>query len=66
MHHTSTLLRPLAGPQGDELIVAAAKRTAALKPAHQYVPWVLVNDIPLGDAAGSLSTVICAAYDGKR
>ena len=56
----------LAGAHGDELIISAAKRTAALRPAHQYVPWVLVNDVPLGDAASSLSTIICAAYDGKR
>ncbi len=59
-HHCAT------GPHGDELIIAAAKRTAALEPPHQYVPWVVVNGIPLGDAAAELAAIVCAAYDGRR
>ncbi|KAK9855791.1 hypothetical protein WJX84_003604 [Apatococcus fuscideae] len=54
------------GPHGDELVVSAAKKTAALIPAHQYVPWVLVNGIPMGSSADSLPAIVCAAYTGKR
>lgn len=40
---------PCAGQLGDSLQRLAAQRTASLKPAHQYVPWVVVNGIPLLD-----------------
>lgn len=36
-----------AGQLGDSLQRLAAQRTASLKPAHKWVPWVVVNGIPL-------------------
>ena len=31
------------GPQGTKLIAANKAKTDALNPAHQYVPWILIN-----------------------
>jgi interferon gamma-inducible protein 30 len=50
-----------AGDQGDSLEAEAAEQTANLKPAHRYVPWVVVNGIPLGEDYANLAKVICAA-----
>ncbi len=55
-----------AGAKGEELQRAAMKKTAALRPTHQYVPWVVVNGIPLTDSYQSLATFICAAYQGPK
>lgn len=48
------------------LDVEAEAATAALHPAHTYVPWVTVNGIPLGAAYVYLKTIVCAAYTGER
>ncbi|EIE23002.1 GILT-domain-containing protein, partial [Coccomyxa subellipsoidea C-169] len=50
------------GKLGAELERAAAAAT----PLHQYVPWILVDDVPLGADCGNLATYICAAYTGKK
>lgn len=55
-----------SGPLGDMLDVEAEAATAALHPAHTYVPWVTVNGIPLGAAYVYLKTIVCAAYTGER
>lgn len=34
--------------------------------ARRYVPWVLVNDVPLFDSFDKLQLVVCAAYTGER
>lgn len=44
------------GQLGDSLQRLAAQRTASLKPAHQWVPWVVVNGIPLLDDDENVST----------
>jgi interferon gamma-inducible protein 30 len=54
------------GPQGDALERAAAEETAALCPPHRWVPWVVVNGIPLGEDLDSLWRYICVAYTGQR
>ena len=50
-----------AGSLGDELEAAAANKTAQLDPAHQYVPWVTVNSIPLRENYANVRQFICAA-----
>ena len=37
------------------------KQTQALRPPHAYVPWVVVNGIPLRDDNINLATYLCAA-----
>lgn len=49
------------GTQGTELQEAAAKETAALCPPHQFVPWVVVEDVPLEDTFEQLRTYVCVA-----
>eukprot|EP00884_Botryococcus_braunii_P007188 jgi/Botrbrau1/16470/Bobra.0142s0064.1 len=54
------------GSQGDQLEVAAADATFKLIPKHSFVPWILVNGIPLGADCGNVKAYICAAYRGPR
>lgn len=54
------------GARGDELDAAAAKETAALRPPHQWVPWVTVNNITLGEDLDALWRYVCVAYTGER
>lgn len=55
-----------AGERGIELEEAARARTAALRPPHKYVPWVVVNGIPLYDDFDSVARYVCAAFAGSR
>ncbi|CAL8465514.1 g5050 [Coccomyxa elongata] len=50
------------GGQGKELEKAAEAAT----PEHPYVPWVLVDGVPLGADCGNLATYICTAYKGEK
>lgn len=50
------------GAKGKELFEKMGKKTQALRPPHQYVPWVTVNDVPLEGDYGNLKTFVCAAY----
>lgn len=54
------------GDQGLELEAQAKERTDSLQPAHTYVPWVVVNGVPLGADYAALQSIICVAYTGKR
>lgn len=56
----------LTGQLGDSLQRLAAQRTASLKPAHQWVPWVVVNGIPLLDDDENVSDVPCRAIQSGR
>ena len=53
------------GAEGDALIDANYKRTAALNPPHAGVPWVVVNDVPVDDR-DQLLAAICEAYVGTK
>lgn len=53
-----TLLETCAkGHQGDLLEEAAGKATARLVPPHSFVPWVVVNGIPLGADCGNIKVL---------
>jgi len=58
------------GPQGDQLQKAAADRTDAITPdKHQFVPWIMVNDVSLQRAQiyqGVLLGALCDWYRGKE
>lgn len=49
------------GAEGDELELEAAKETGALKPKHTFVPWVVVNGVPLGGAFEDLERYVCSS-----
>lgn len=53
------------GELGNALQRLAAQRTDSLKPAHRWVPWVVVNGVPLLDDNENLQTFICVAYTGR-
>ncbi|KAK9810461.1 hypothetical protein WJX72_011078 [[Myrmecia] bisecta] len=63
---SSLQLDQTKGSLGDQLEQDAAAATNKLKPAHKYVPWVVVNGIPLGGAMEALPIIVCAAYTGER
>ena len=51
---------------GDDLLKALGDKTDKLVPAHQWVPWVTVNGVPLWEDNDNLWQYVCAAYDGER
>ena len=51
-------------PEGEALLRASIQQTAALVPAYEYAPWVLVNGVALRDDAYSLKKYICEQYTG--
>ena len=60
----------VSGPQGNELEHKMALKTDALKPQHQYVPWVTINGkhttkIQL-EAEDNLLELVCEFYTGKK
>jgi interferon gamma-inducible protein 30 len=61
MHASIT---PNPGSLGGYLTRRAIERTRSLVPAQKWVPWVLVNGVPLFEDGKNLSTFICAAYNG--
>ncbi len=50
-----------AGSLGTQLQEDAAKETASLNPPHQFVPWVVVQGVPLGDTFEQLKTYVCVS-----
>lgn len=54
------------GEQGAELEHEAEAETASLTPPHRYVPWVVVNGIPLGQDNAQLWRYVCVAHAGNR
>ncbi|KAI4353053.1 hypothetical protein L6164_002031 [Bauhinia variegata] len=50
---------------GNQLILKNANETAGLKPPHEYVPWVTVNNKPLYEKIDTLISEICNAYKGQ-
>lgn len=60
------LLACADGALGRALARMAADRTAALAPRHEYVPWFVVNGVPLRSAADNLLAFVCVALDPGR
>lgn len=58
------------GSQGNALVHKSAVKTSALQPAHQYVPWIVVNgehtDEMQQDAQQDLLKFVCSTYTGKK
>lgn len=54
------------GRLGEQLQMELKAKTDALVPAHEWVPWLTVNGVPLWDDNDNLQQYICAAYGGPR
>ncbi|KAL2899290.1 Gamma-interferon-responsive lysosomal thiol protein [Bienertia sinuspersici] len=52
------------GEEGKKLELKYAALTSALKPPHEYVPWVVVDGKPLYENYEEFITYICKAYKG--
>ncbi|RMZ53025.1 hypothetical protein APUTEX25_001144, partial [Auxenochlorella protothecoides] len=57
----SALIECARGDRARRLAAAAREATAALRPRHEGVPWVLVNGVALGDHAELVRSYVCAA-----
>ncbi|KAG7321536.1 hypothetical protein KOW79_014394 [Hemibagrus wyckioides] len=57
------------GNEGNQLMHENAKKTAALQPPHQYVPWVTINGEHTEElqqkAMNSLFLLVCSLYKGE-
>ncbi|XP_038819341.1 gamma-interferon-inducible lysosomal thiol reductase-like [Salvelinus namaycush] len=58
------------GDQGNQLMHQNAVKTGALKPTHNYVPWIVINGEHTEElqdkAMSSLFTLICSMYKGSK
>ncbi|KAK8613298.1 hypothetical protein V6N13_101063 [Hibiscus sabdariffa] len=49
---------------GIKFLLQHGNETANLKPPHEYVPWVVVNNEPLTDDYENFVKSVCDAYQG--
>ncbi|XP_078459671.1 gamma-interferon-inducible lysosomal thiol reductase-like [Lampetra fluviatilis] len=58
-----------SGPLGNKLMHKNAQRTDALRPEHQYVPWIVFNgehtETLQNKAESALLALVCGAYKGQ-
>lgn len=63
-----TVMSCANGDEGNQLMHQNALKTKALKPPHQYVPWVTINgehtDELQTQASNSLYNLVCSMYKG--
>ncbi|XP_020597853.1 gamma-interferon-inducible lysosomal thiol reductase-like isoform X2 [Phalaenopsis equestris] len=50
---------------GQEVELQFAAQTNALQPPHRYVPWIIVDGLPLYDDYDNFEKYICKAYRGE-
>ena len=65
----ATLNTCWTGPEGKALDIAAAYKTAALKPAHTYVPWVTLaapGTFCTENGCDTFIAEVCKAYTGTK
>jgi interferon, gamma-inducible protein 30 len=60
---SAALISCAEGSLGRALSHMAAQRTAALVPKHEYVPWFVLNGVPLRGAADNLLAFLCVSLD---
>uniref|UniRef100_A0A8C8HM37 Gamma-interferon-inducible lysosomal thiol reductase n=1 Tax=Oncorhynchus tshawytscha TaxID=74940 RepID=A0A8C8HM37_ONCTS len=65
-----SIMTCVKGDQGNQLMHQNAVKTGALKPAHDYVPWIVINGEHTDDlqkkATSSLFTLICSMWKGPK
>ncbi|XP_010892566.1 gamma-interferon-inducible lysosomal thiol reductase [Esox lucius] len=65
-----SIMACVKGAQGNELMHQNAVKTGSLKPAHEYVPWVVIDGVHTDElqdkAMASLFTLVCSMYKGPK
>ncbi|XP_067309864.1 gamma-interferon-inducible lysosomal thiol reductase [Pseudorasbora parva] len=65
-----SVMKCVKGDQGNKLMHENAVKTNALKPPHQYVPWITINGEHSDDlqdkAMSSLFSLVCSLYKGEK
>ncbi|XP_073705091.1 gamma-interferon-inducible lysosomal thiol reductase [Garra rufa] len=65
-----SVMKCAKGDEGNKLMHQNALKTNALKPPHEYVPWITINGEHSDDlqnkAMSSLFTLVCSLYKGDK
>ncbi|XP_051990350.1 gamma-interferon-inducible lysosomal thiol reductase-like [Xyrauchen texanus] len=65
-----SIMECVKGDLGNKLMHENAMKTDALKPSHQYVPWITINGEHSEDlqdkAMNSLFSLVCSLYKGEK
>ncbi|XP_076151555.1 gamma-interferon-inducible lysosomal thiol reductase [Alosa pseudoharengus] len=65
-----SIMTCVKGDQGTKLMHENAVKTGALKPPHEYVPWITINGEHTEDlqdkAMGSLFNLVCGLFKGEK
>ncbi|KAK9979443.1 hypothetical protein ABG768_012874 [Culter alburnus] len=65
-----SVMECVKGDQGNKLMHENAVKTKALKPPHEYVPWITINGEHTDDlqdkAMNSLLSLVCSLYKGDK